>query len=316
MTARARLRFGRALAALAAVSIAVTALALAARAWWVAELFTHFRLQLVAGQLVLVAALAALGRGRVALLTALAAGLNSWHLHAIVWPATHAVAAAGDELRLMTVNVAARNDEHERLFAMIEREQPDVILVVELTERWRRHLKALEADYAYRELVPRDDAFGLGLLSRHPLDAVSIDNVGATPAIDARVGAPGGPFRLLGVHLVPPTSGRRAAERNRQLERLAERRAAIDGPLVVLGDFNVSPYSPHYSDWLASTALTDTLAGRGPSATWPAFLPVLGTPIDHCFVSEHFTVVERHHLPAFGSDHYPVLVRVLHGGGE
>ncbi len=306
---------GTALVVLAAASIAVTGLALGARLSWLAELFTHFRVQLVAGQLVLIGLLLAARRRRWTLAVALCAGVNAWYVHPVVWPGSpaRAVPAAGAELSVMTVNVSARNERTEPLLAMIERERPDVVVVVELTPRWHRRLQPLEESYAFRDFMPTEDAFGLGLLSRYPVEVLSRDKLGATAAIDARVAGPNGPFRVLGVHLKPPMSRRLAAERNRQLVELAERRARIDEPLIVLGDFNVSPYSPYYGDWIAATALHDTLAGQGPSATWPSFMPLLGIPIDHCFVSRHFSVLGRRHLSEFGSDHYPVLVRLLHG---
>lgn len=305
-------RIGAVTAALAVASIAATLLALAARAWWVAELATHFRVQLVAGQVLLLGVLGVLGRCRLALIVVLAAAVNGWYLYPVLWPSARAAAAsAGEPLAVMTVNVSKRNDSPPALIAMIERERPDVVLVLELTPRFARALERLGPDYAHRKLVPQEEAFGLGLVSRYPLLSVEQLDLGASPALDARVAGPAGSFRMLGVHLMPPMSPQLAAERNRQLEQLAERRATIDEPLVVLGDFNVSPYSPYYVDWVAGTGLEDTLAGRGPSATWPTFFPVLGIPIDHCFVSAEFTVIERRHLSDLGSDHYPVLVNLL-----
>lgn len=309
-----RRRAGVTAATLAGATILVSALALTARAWWVAELLTHFRVQLVAAQLVLIGVLLATRFTRTALALTVCTALNWWYVQPVVWPEPRALATgAGSELDVMTVNVSARNERFDTLIATIERERPDLVLIVELTERWVRALETLADDFAYRELVPNDDAFGLGLLSRYPIRIASRGTLGATAAIDAYVDGPSGPFRVLGVHLRPPTSARLAAERNGQLTELAARRAAIDGPLIVLGDFNVSPYSPYYSDWVTETGLVDTLEGRGPSATWPSFMPVLGIPIDHCLVSEHFTVLTRRHLSEFGSDHYPVHVSLLYG---
>jgi endonuclease/exonuclease/phosphatase (EEP) superfamily protein YafD len=39
-------------------------------------------------------------------------------------------------------------------------------------------------------------------------------------------------------------------------------------------------------------------------------LPVLGIPIDHCLVSEEIRVIAHRRLPAFGSDHYPILAEL------
>src|SRR5690606_12763568 len=105
-------------------------------------------------------------------------------------------------------------------------------------------------------------------------------------------------------------------ERNRQLERLAALRAASPEPLLVLGDFNCTPFSPHFRDWLDAGGLRTTLARRGVGISWPTFLPVLGIAIDHVVVSSEFTVLEHRRLPAFGSDHYPIMARIALEGGR
>jgi endonuclease/exonuclease/phosphatase (EEP) superfamily protein YafD len=110
--------------------------------------------------------------------------------------------------------------------------------------------------------------------------------------------------------LSAPTSARRAAQRNRELELLAEHRATIDGPLVVAGDFNVTPYSPFYADWLAQTRLRDTRYHRTFGATWPTYLPFLGIPIDHIAVSPEFQTIAHRRLPNFDSDHYGILAEI------
>jgi endonuclease/exonuclease/phosphatase (EEP) superfamily protein YafD len=121
---------------------------------------------------------------------------------------------------------------------------------------------------------------------------------------------PAGDVTLLSVHLRAPMRPRLAAQRNRQLQILADLSTRVEGPLVVAGDFNLTPFSPYFSDWLASTRLRDSRAEAGYSASWPTFLPLIGIPIDHCFVTDDFAVVDLRRLPAFGSDHYPVLAHL------
>ena len=98
--------------------------------------------------------------------------------------------------------------------------------------------------------------------------------------------------------------------RDRQLDDLAALVAQVSGPLAVLGDFNITPYSPFFQDWLARTGLTDTRRGRAVSPSWPTQLPLVAIPIDHCAVSHEVTVVAHRRLPAFGSDHYPILAEL------
>jgi endonuclease/exonuclease/phosphatase (EEP) superfamily protein YafD len=127
---------------------------------------------------------------------------------------------------------------------------------------------------------------------------------------------PTGAFTVFGVHLRAPTSERRALARNQELRELAARSEAVSEPLIVAGDFNVTPYSPYFLDWLEASGLTDSRRGRTLSTSWPATMPLFGIPIDHVAVNDGFTVVSHRKLPDFGSDHYGVVVELALRGGE
>ncbi len=302
--------------------LAATAAALAAKTWWGFELFAHFRAHYVLLALPLCAALVALGRRRVAAVLALAIVPNAWPLLpylSAAGPAPAAVAANGSgrasdaasaTVKLLAVNVEWRNRSSERLLELIRAESPDAVLVVEYTDEWGARLEPIFADYPYRVQLPDERAFGIALLSRLPLRDVRPFLLESTPAIDATLVAPAGALRLIGVHLRPPTDPRSAAERDRQLDALAALVARIDGPLVVAGDFNLTPYSPYFEDLVDATGLRDSRTGSGPGFTWPSFFPLLGIPIDHCLVSPDVHVAAFRRLSAFGSDHYPIVVEL------
>ena len=309
------LRIFDALLILAAVgSLLASAAALAAESWWAFELFTHFRLQYAAVQLPLVVAL--LARRRFLWCVAVAAAVLPNALPVLpYWSHSAAGAAASapsvEPITLIAVNVEARNTSHERLLDIVAAEDPDLLMVVEFTPAWRERLRPLYERFPYRVLHPRPDAFGVALLSRHPLEAVRTPSLESSPAVDARVLTPRGGFRLIGVHLRPPTARNSAAERGRQLTALAALLREVEEPVVVAGDFNLTPYSPYFRNFLRETELRDARGGFGPGISWPTFLPILGIPIDHCMVSSEFKVGGYRRLPAFGSDHYPILVELL-----
>ena len=87
-----------------------------------------------------------------------------------------------------------------------------------------------------------------------------------------------------------------------------------DGPIIVLGDFNMTPQSENYT--LLTSELFDTFieSGWGFGFSYPA-RPKLGislpTPIvriDYIFISEHFSSVYTQVLKESGdSDHRPVV---------
>lgn len=295
-----------------AVIALVSILPLGARFYWVLELTTHFRLQyLAATALVLVLAVARRRWGATAVLVAAAAVSAAPVLPYL--PLSRGLAAAAGaqddtQLRVLSVNVSFRQFSARRLLELVREAEPDVVVIQELTPHAQSVLADLDTAFPYNHKFAADGPIGIGLWSRFPLESSRTFALGRAPAIEARVHAPQGSFTVVGVHLRAPTAQRRAAARNRELRALGAYSAAVEGPLVVAGDFNTTPYSPYFSDWLEAGKLTDSRRGRTLSVSWPTMLPWLGIPIDHVAVNDGFTILSHGRLPNFESDHYGVLV--------
>jgi endonuclease/exonuclease/phosphatase (EEP) superfamily protein YafD len=308
----------RLLVSLAAACATLGLLPLAARLWWMLDLTTHFRLQYLGVTAVVLALLALRRQWRAAGLLLVIGALNAWPVLPYL-PLTRSAEAAqapGETLKVLSVNVSYRQFSARRFHEIVAAASPDVLLVVEFTPHAAEVLADLDKRFAYELKAPAEGPYGIALWSRLPLVAQTFP-LGAVPAVEARVQTPGGAFTLFGVHLSAPTLSRRAAQRNEELQLLAAQRAATKGPVVIAGDFNVTPYSPYFTDWLNATGLTDTRRGRTLSPSWPATLPILGIPIDHVAVSSDFDIRAHERLPGFGSDHWGVLVElVLHTASE
>lgn len=84
-----------------------------------------------------------------------------------------------------------------------------------------------------------------------------------------------------------------------------------DRPMVAVGDWNTTPWSAQYRSLLAA-GWVDARSGQWPKRTWrrPSE-PWLRWPIDHGFVRGGVGVAQAEVLPDLGSDHYPVLFRLL-----
>ena len=309
-----------ALLAATAGTVAVSLLPLAARFSYVAEMASHFRLQYLAALAVLAVPLVLLRRrywvGAVAAAAAVSFAPMAGYWLGVLTPTKPAYAsapgaAAPQRLKVMTANVEARGHPPAKLLEIVRRQLPDVLVITEFTPRWERSLEPLDEIFPHRYKMARHDPWGLAIFSRHALDSAVELDLGESKAIEARVRAPSGVVTVIGVHLRSPMAKARAAARNRQLELLAAHRADIAGPLVVTGDFNITPYSPYFRDWLAATGLKDARRGFGLDVSWPTSLPLLGIPIDHVAVSGDFLVTDHRKLPAFGSDHYPVLAELV-----
>jgi endonuclease/exonuclease/phosphatase (EEP) superfamily protein YafD len=95
---------------------------------------------------------------------------------------------------------------------------------------------------------------------------------------------------------------RRAAEA-RRIRDLIDR---VDGPLIVTGDFNSTPYNWAYRHIAQGLQDTFAAAGRGWGATYPATTPLVR--IDYILASSHWEVLGAWVPPAATlSDHRPVL---------
>ncbi|MCI5133171.1 MAG: hypothetical protein D3904_17065, partial [Candidatus Electrothrix sp. EH2] len=137
----------------------------------------------------------------------------------------------------------------------------------------------------------------------------------ALPSILAVIRIQQRDVRLLATHPMPPIGPELSRLRNQQLNRLPQ---YVDTslPVLLLGDLNISPWSPHFSRLLQRTRLRNSMRGFGVQATWPSANPLFGIPLDHVLHSDHIVILNRTVGPDAGSDHLPVIVDCAFRGQE
>jgi endonuclease/exonuclease/phosphatase (EEP) superfamily protein YafD len=288
-----------------------TTLALAAPLGWPFELFSHFRLQYAVIALLLALLLAGLRRPG---WTSAAVLLAAWHGAPV---AQHAFAGsppetcAGVPFGVVTANLYYTNRDHVRLTTWLERHPADLVVVQELTPEWAEALEAVPG-YPYRSFLARKDAYGIGVLSRWPLDNVKFLDLARDghPSLAGEVVADGLRLHFLAVHARWPVLPSLARSRDRALHRIAVLARATPGPSIVLGDLNLSPDSPVFRRLLSDGRLNDALAGPLWRPTWLAGFWPLALRIDHVLVSEGVCVEETAVGDWIGSDHRPVTARL------
>jgi endonuclease/exonuclease/phosphatase (EEP) superfamily protein YafD len=296
--------------AVALPAVVGTLLATGGRWWWVFELFTHFRVHYLVLLVFGAACLAAMKRWWPA---AIVAGFAAWNFAIIVSlyvPAT-APATNGRTVRLMLANVHIHNPQHERFLQLVREESPDVVLVLEVGRAWGKSLESLAADYPFRLDRIREDSFGIALYSRLKLEDSEVREIGPAevPSILARVDCGNGTrVQLLGTHPLPPISGEYASLRNEQLRAAGHVANSLPRPTVLLGDLNITSWSPWFGDIVEESSLRDSRQGFGVQPTWPGSAAWYGIPIDHVLVSPEVVIQQRRVGPDIGSDHRPVII--------
>ncbi len=287
-----------------------TGLGRLARAHWVCELAAHFRLQYAC---VAFGCAAAFLVGQQWGLMVAAAALALINLQGIGRLYHRHVSAASSEtalLRVLIANVQHCNRQMEGLRRLVEAEQPDIIVLIELTEWWVEALGWLTAWYPQAKQLGLRNGWGIGFFSRLPVEQIEALDVGGAelPSLVARLKLKGQPVTFIGTHPYAPVTMTKARLRNQQLRAIASYARAQEGALIVVGDLNVTAWSPHFQDLLHASGLRDSQEGFGLQWTWPTLAPWLGVAIDHCLVSPQICVADRRVGPPIGSDHLPILV--------
>lgn len=296
----------------------VTALTLAGflgRAWWRFDLMAHFRLQYLLCLWAVALGLAALRRFRLAGLAVLVSLINLALVAPLYLGSPHDGPGRGPgegrmRLRAVSVNVSRSNKNHEAVRGLVRREDPDFLLVMEFTERWLDDLSDLTSTYPHVIGRPRAGHFGIALFSKHPFASADIEHIGpkGLPSIVARVDLGDRELTLIGTHPRPPTSPNGARARNAHLAAIAERVRPLEPPVLLLGDLNVTPFSPYFHRLLDESGLRDSSPGHGYQPTWPTYAPGFLIPIDHCLYSPGIRIADRRIGPDIGSDHLPLIV--------
>ena len=302
---------------LAGLVAACSILTLSARHWWVADLIANLRVQLMIGMLGTILLLLIMRRWRILVAVVVftmwqATALRSAYITGHIEPNQ-----SNQRLRVFLANVLTRNQHHDQIIAQIRAADPDVIAILELSSTLEASLqREFSATHAYYVSESQDDGnFGIGLWSRYPLSHERVFHLNAPilPSIEADIQFPSCPIQFTVTHPLPPIGARNFGHRNQHLALLAQRvrKQQQAEPIclqILLGDLNLTPWSPLFEDFLASTGLQNAAAGRGLQPTWyrwPAF--PFGLLLDHGLHSRNLRCDQRAILAENGSDHRAVV---------
>jgi endonuclease/exonuclease/phosphatase (EEP) superfamily protein YafD len=317
-------RFYRVLIWVAFIAVSAGSLiALFGKYFWIAELFTHFRPYYLLIQALLMLIFLHGGRRLLMVMTILLAMPNAWVVGPYLIPMTGSVMGpvkgqsrvmlennAG--IDIVALNVQHRNDEFVRVADYLRDRDPDIIVIAEFTAVWRIRLEFLRESHPYYLMDARSDPWGLAVFSRLPLVDAELIDLAQTGTVHARfiVTAGEAPLEIFAVHLLSPVSAVLAHDRNLQLEALASHVLNSKNRRVVIGDMNLTPFSPYFNLFTDQTGLQDARRVDGFHVTWPASLLPIWMPIDHALADPEVNITRVLAGPDVGSDHFPLEIFV------
>lgn len=233
-------------------------------------------------------------------------------------------AASGDAagvFRLVTANLDMRNTCCREVAEALSAVDADVLLLIEIHDRWAEALAALRATYPHRVEAIADRGLGMALWSRLPVRDMEVrylvSDDRASIHGQLRLGDRGW-ARFVGVHPVPPglRSGRwyeRYDSRIRDAELLKLAETVVEDPAcprLIAGDFNDVAWSQSTRRFERVSGLLDPRVGRVLLNTYHARWPLLRYPLDDMDVTPGFEVGRLERVVVPGSDHFGVLVEL------
>jgi endonuclease/exonuclease/phosphatase (EEP) superfamily protein YafD len=230
--------------------------------------------------------------------------------------------------KILVMNILSSNTNYEEVKKTITKADADFVVIIELNKKWETELKELNENYPYQFTEVREDNFGMGIYAKEKYQdtsktclsknifnnknfRVNLDNIfKKTIELPAEIQVTTNTkYTIFIIHPMPPINRNAYQKRNNNLEQISDSLSKLDSKVLLVGDLNCSPFSPHYKKFLKKSGLKDSQENFGFQPTWNSSFPFLmQTQLDHVWHSEGIKILHRQTLPIKGSDHKAVLV--------
>jgi len=273
------------------------------------DLISHFRVQYIV--LLLPAFLLAIVTKKIVpvLIISFALAVHGYVVTMSMLPKSPRNSTGYAELIVLNSNLLVGNSNYQAQLDIIAAKKPDLIAFQEYTPEWHSVLSRKLSSYPHSITVPAYGSFGIAIYSKHPIidGAAEVFSTVSFPAINADIQINEFNVRVMAVHPPPPAQKDMYLNRNQYMQKIALESRAQNGAVLVVGDFNATPWTSHFTGMLTTGGLRDARAGFGFHPTWPAQVFALSIPIDHILVNAKMDVLHFETIHLEGSDHRNIL---------
>jgi len=223
---------------------------------------------------------------------------------------------SGVQFKIAQLNINYRNPNVDSIILDLIDSDYDAVLIQEIADEEVDKFARLLLAFPYSIGSNSVDSFSSSqaLFSRWPMVSRRVHDLGYVEGkvIEVTLAPADGdiPVRILALHPGAPRSPELWGLRNSTLAFIAAEVSSSSLPhQIVIGDVNVSPWSPFFSNLARDGGLQDGVSGHGYIPSWSAFtannlMRVLSSAyIDHCLVSPSIVLRAKGQRLIEGSDH-------------
>ncbi|MCP4356739.1 MAG: hypothetical protein GY796_01820 [Chloroflexi bacterium] len=228
-------------------------------------------------------------------------------------------------IKIMSFNILGSNKSTAELIHAVTADTPDIVGFQELSPT---SINAFKSEFQNSHPYHTFDIFeprGVGLMSRFPITAVhKIPFPPYELALHAIIDWEGQPVHIFVVHLsannffdnslsqLPQLATERYGQRAYQITRLHEELAAIEAPILLLCDCNLTDTSKAYARMNSILIDSYKIAGWGLGHTLhPPGVPFRVQRIDYIWHSQEFVSTDSYVGLNGNSDHHPVIFTLM-----
>ncbi|MFD2573766.1 endonuclease/exonuclease/phosphatase family protein [Spirosoma soli] len=217
------------------------------------------------------------------------------------------------DIRVLHANVLYTRDEYDTTIALIRQQHPNLYVLQEMTPQSIRLVTSeLHNEFPHWFACWSKGPCWVLVGSRTPF---KVDQGLARKwrVVSLKTRVKDQDVALVTVHPRTPILPSWFRERNAQLAHVANATRQSPLPTVLIGDFNISVFSPIYKDIFETNDNEQKASLKSARSvltqpTWPRFIPPMMIPIDHAFVNSGFYTQSFQTLEHPGSDHKAVVV--------
>lgn len=217
----------------------------------------------------------------------------------------------GNTVKILTANVLQKNENNDKLLALVKRLDSDILVFTEADSLWQKAInKGLGKKYEYRVELPLSNTYGILLYSKYELidPEVKFMVTDTIPSIHTKFKMPNGEvIQLYAIHPTPPMPQENPLSTDRDAELMLTAKLVRESkiPVIVIGDLNDIPWSKTSKLFKNAAELLDIRVGRGFYCTFNADKTFLRWPLDHIYVTPEFRVSDIQVEEYIDSDHFP-----------
>lgn len=229
---------------------------------------------------------------------------GTWpHIVSSGQPAQRALAAGERALTVAHYNTFVVNRDFAAQAAEIARLDADIVTLIEFDKGKVPMLQTLRAQYPFTFECTAVPACQMAVLSKFPIASVASNPVrDGPPAMIVKFDGALAGLTVISVHF---TRFPHSRWQLRQAIALAGKLETLNGNIILMGDFNATPFSRVLSTVSTSTGMTRQTS----LPTWPSDLGLPQLAIDHIFTSAGIRPLSAERIGNnAGSDHYPVVM--------